>query len=60
MANWKKVIVSGSAAELLNITASAANITTLNVTAASGSFSGSFQGDGAGAWCGSDYRAGNG
>ena len=48
MANWKKVIVSGSAAELLNITASAANITTLNVTAASGSFSGSFQGDGAG------------
>jgi len=48
MANWKKVIVSGSAAELLNVTASAANVTTLNVTAASGSFSGSFQGDGAG------------
>jgi hypothetical protein len=48
MANWKKVIVSGSAAELLNITASAANITTLNVTAGSGSFSGSFQGDGSG------------
>lgn len=48
MANWKKVIVSGSAAELLNITASAANITTLNVTAGSGSFSGSFQGNGAG------------
>jgi hypothetical protein len=48
MANWKKVIVSGSAAELLNVTASAANITTLNVTAGSGSFSGSFQGDGSG------------
>jgi len=48
MANWKKVIVSGSAAELLNITASAANIVTLNVTAGSGSFSGSFQGDGSG------------
>jgi hypothetical protein len=48
MATWKKVIVSGSAAELLNITASAANITTLNVTAGSGSFSGSFQGDGSG------------
>ncbi len=48
MANWKKVIVSGSAAELLNITASAANITTLNITAGSGSFSGSFQGDGSG------------
>ena len=48
MATWKKIIVSGSAAELLNITASAANITTLNVTAGSGSFSGSFQGDGSG------------
>jgi hypothetical protein len=48
MATWKKVIVSGSAAELLNITASAASITTLNVTAGSGSFSGSFQGDGSG------------
>ena len=48
MATWKKVIVSGSAAELSNITASAANITTLNVTAGSGSFSGSFQGNGAG------------
>jgi hypothetical protein len=48
MATWKKVIVSGSAAELLNITASAANITTLNVTAGSGSFSGSFAGDGSG------------
>jgi hypothetical protein len=48
MATWKKVIVSGSAAELLNITASAASITTLNVTAGSGSFSGSFQGNGAG------------
>ena len=48
MPSWKKVIVSGSAAELLNITASAANITTLNITAGSGSFSGSFQGDGSG------------
>ena len=48
MSTWKKVIVSGSAAELLNVTASAANITTLNVTAGSGSFSGSFQGDGSG------------
>jgi hypothetical protein len=48
MATWKKVIVSGSAAELLNVTASAANITTLNVTAGSGSFSGSFQGNGSG------------
>jgi hypothetical protein len=48
MATWKKVIVSGSAAELLNITASAASISTLNVTAGSGSFSGSFQGDGSG------------
>ena len=48
MANWKKVIVSGSAAELLNITASAASITTLNVIAGSGSFSGSFFGNGAG------------
>ena len=48
MANWKKVIVSGSAAELLQVTASSAAITTLNVTAGSGSFSGSFQGDGAG------------
>ena len=48
MSTWKKVIVSGSAAELLNVTASAANITTLNVVAASGSFSGSFQGNGAG------------
>jgi hypothetical protein len=47
MANWKKVIVSGSAAELLNITASAASIITLNVTAGSGSFSGSFSGNGA-------------
>ena len=48
MANWKKVIVSGSAAELLQVTASTADITTLNVTAGSGSFSGSFQGDGSG------------
>lgn len=48
MATWKKVIVSGSAAELLNVTASAASIGTLNVTAGSGSFSGSFQGDGSG------------
>jgi len=48
MATWKKVIVSGSAAELLNVTASAASIGTLNVTAGSGSFSGSFQGNGSG------------
>ena len=48
MATWKKVIVSGSEAELLNVTASAANFTTLNVTAGSGSFSGSFRGDGSG------------
>lgn len=53
MATWKKVIVSGSAAELLNITASAANITNISssniVTArGTGSFSGSFQGDGSG------------
>ena len=48
MANWKKVIVSGSAAELLQVTASTAAITTLNVTAGSGSFSGSFFGNGAG------------
>jgi len=48
MATWKKVIVSGSAADLLNVTASAASIGTLNVTAGSGSFSGSFQGDGSG------------
>ena len=53
MATWKKVIVSGSAAELLNITASAANITNVSssniVTArGTGSFSGSFQGDGSG------------
>jgi len=33
MAQWKKVIVSGSAAELLNITASSAIITTLQGTA---------------------------
>jgi hypothetical protein len=57
MATWKKVIVSGSAAELLNITASAGLFnTSLNVgtnqqitpspatTVLSGSFSGSFQG----------------
>jgi len=48
MATWKKIIVSGSEAELLNVTASAASITTLNVIAGSGSFSGSFQGNGAG------------
>ena len=53
MATWKKVIVSGSAAELLNIKASAANITNISssniVTArGTGSFSGSFQGDGSG------------
>jgi hypothetical protein len=58
MASWKKVIVSGSQAELLNITASAGLFnTSLNVgtnqqittnpatTFLSGSFSGSFQGD---------------
>lgn len=57
MATWKKVIVSGSAAELLNITASAGLFnTSVNVgtnqvittnpatTVLSGSFSGSFQG----------------
>jgi hypothetical protein len=57
MATWKKVIVSGSAAELLNVTASAGLFnTSLNVgtnqqittnpatTFLSGSFSGSFQG----------------
>ena len=53
MATWKKVIVSGSAAELLNITASAANIANISssniITArGTGSFSGSFQGDGSG------------
>jgi hypothetical protein len=48
MATWKKIIVSGSEAELLNVTASAASITTLNVIAGSGSFSGSFRGDGSG------------
>ena len=58
MATWKKVIVSGSAAELLNITASAGLFnTSVNVgtnqqittspatTVLSGSFSGSFAGD---------------
>jgi hypothetical protein len=58
MASWKKVIVSGSAADLLNITASAGLFnTSVNVgsnqqittnpatTFLSGSFSGSFQGD---------------
>lgn len=57
MATWKKVIVSGSAAELLNVTASAGLFnTSVNVgsnqvittnpatTILSGSFSGSFQG----------------
>jgi hypothetical protein len=52
MASWKKVIVSGSSAELLNITASNAilvgtnqQITTLpSTTFLSGSFSGSFTG----------------
>jgi hypothetical protein len=57
MATWKKVIVSGSAAELLNVTASAGLFnTSVNVgsnqqittnpatTFLSGSFSGSFQG----------------
>lgn len=58
MASWKKVIVSGSAAELLNVTASAGLFnTSINVgsnqqittnpatTFLSGSFSGSFSGD---------------
>ena len=58
MATWRKVIVSGSAADLLNITASAGlfnasvnvgsnqQITTNPATTfLSGSFSGSFQGD---------------
>ena len=49
MANWKKVIVSGSTADLatLNVDGTVdANI--LTVVEGSGSFSGSFQGDGAG------------
>jgi hypothetical protein len=61
MASWKKVIVSGSAAELLNVTASAGLFSTsINVgsnqvintspasTQLSGSFSGSFFGNGSG------------
>jgi hypothetical protein len=56
MATWKKVIVSGSAAELLNVTASSgilvgtnqAITTSATTTKLSGSFSGSFFGDGSG------------
>jgi hypothetical protein len=56
MASWKKVIVSGSQAELAAVTASIAllvgsnqQVTTLpSTTFLSGSFSGSFSGDGSG------------
>ena len=56
MATWKKVIVSGSAAELLNVTASSGVLVGTNqqittsplTTQLSGSFSGSFFGDGSG------------
>ena len=56
MATWKKVIVSGSAAELLNVTASSGVLvgtnqqitTSPSTTQLSGSFSGSFFGDGSG------------
>ena len=56
MATWKKVIVSGSAAELLNVTASSGVLvgtiqqitTSATTTKLSGSFSGSFFGDGSG------------
>jgi hypothetical protein len=56
MATWKKVIVSGSAAELLNVTASSGVLVGTNqqittaaaTTRLSGSFSGSFFGDGSG------------
>lgn len=46
MPNWKKVIVSGSNAVLNQITASGAIISTDANSNLSGSFSGSFQGDG--------------
>ena len=55
MATWKKVIVSGSAAELLNVTSSGILVgtnqvitTSATTTKLSGSFSGSFFGDGSG------------
>jgi hypothetical protein len=56
MPTWKKVIVSGSAAELLNVTASSGVLVSTNqqitsspsTTKLSGSFSGSFFGDGSG------------
>ena len=56
MATWKKVIVSGSAAELLSVTASSGVLvgtnqvitTSATTTKLSGSFSGSFFGDGSG------------
>lgn len=49
MANWKKVIVSGSSADLaaLNVDGTI-DASIITVTAGSGSFSGSFQGDGSG------------
>ena len=46
MPNWKKVIVSGSNAVLNQITASGAIVSTDANSNLSGSFSGSFQGDG--------------
>lgn len=56
MASWKKIIVSGSQAELAAVTASAGILvgtnqqitTSPSTTFLSGSFSGSFQGDGSG------------
>lgn len=50
MATWKKIIVSGSAAELsqLNVGANQQISSSVNDTFLSGSFSGSFFGDGAG------------
>lgn len=54
MATWKKVIVSGSAAELASVTASAGVLVgtnqqiTPNATYLTGSFTGSFYGDGSG------------
>jgi len=49
MANWKKVIVSGSSADLaaLNVDGTI-DASIITVTEGSGSFSGSFQGDGSG------------
>ena len=49
MANWKKVIVSGSTADLAALNVDGAIDTSiLTVSQGSGSFSGSFQGDGSG------------